>query len=109
MTRDERRALRLLASEAHGVTEAPMLAHGFRREMLAGLVLAGACRARGRRLGWPSKPPFLGPSVGAFAPYAPPHLQMGPVAPVAWKKLGFLAVRHVTPLVRALPAAVHLI
>ena len=41
MTRDERRALRLLASEAHGVTEALMLAHGFRREMLAGLVLAG--------------------------------------------------------------------
>jgi hypothetical protein len=41
MTRDERRALRLLAGDAHGVSEALMLAHGFRREMLAGLVLAG--------------------------------------------------------------------
>jgi len=41
MTRDERRALRLLAGDAHGATEALMLVHGFRRETLAGLVLAG--------------------------------------------------------------------
>jgi hypothetical protein len=41
MTRDEHRALTLLASNQRGVTEALMLAHGFRREMLAGLVLAG--------------------------------------------------------------------
>jgi hypothetical protein len=31
----------LLALDPHGATEAFMLAHGFRREMLAGLVLAG--------------------------------------------------------------------
>jgi hypothetical protein len=40
MTRDHR-ALGLLASDQRGLTEALMLAHGFRREMLAGLVLAG--------------------------------------------------------------------
>ena len=34
-------ALALLASDEHGETEALMLALGFRREMLAGLVLAG--------------------------------------------------------------------
>jgi hypothetical protein len=41
LTADQRRALQLLASDAHDATEALMLAHGFRREMLAGLVLAG--------------------------------------------------------------------
>jgi hypothetical protein len=41
MTRDEHRALMLLASNQRGVTEALMVAHGFRREMLARLVLAG--------------------------------------------------------------------
>jgi hypothetical protein len=41
MTADERRVLELLAHDQHGATEAAMLAHGFRREMLAGLVLAG--------------------------------------------------------------------
>jgi hypothetical protein len=30
-----------LARNTHGATEATMLAHGFRREMLAGQVLAG--------------------------------------------------------------------
>jgi hypothetical protein len=44
LTADQRRAPRLLAQEAHGVTEALMLAHGFRRAMLAGLVLAGLAR-----------------------------------------------------------------
>ena len=38
---DQRCALALLASDEHGETEALMLALGFRREMLAGLVLAG--------------------------------------------------------------------
>jgi hypothetical protein len=33
--------LELLASDPRGVTEALMLAHGFRRKMLAELVLAG--------------------------------------------------------------------
>jgi hypothetical protein len=41
LTADQRRALQLLANDPHGVTEALMLAHGFRGEMLAGLVLAG--------------------------------------------------------------------
>ena len=41
LTADQRRALRVLADAGrNGVTEALMLAHGFRREMLAGLVLA---------------------------------------------------------------------
>jgi len=129
MTRDERRALRLLASEAHGVTEAPMLAHGFRREMLAGLVLAGLVTvvqrrrepaARGLRSiatrlqmtgvprSWPTagvavEAPLLGTLGRGFCSIRAPTLQMGPVAPMAWKKFGFLTVRHVTPLVRAAP------
>jgi hypothetical protein len=41
VTADQRRALALLTSDEHGATEALMLAHGFHREMLAGLVLAG--------------------------------------------------------------------
>jgi hypothetical protein len=41
LTADQRRALLLLASDERGATEALMLAHGFHREMLAGLVLAG--------------------------------------------------------------------
>jgi hypothetical protein len=41
VTADQRRALALLATDEHGATEALMLAHGFHREMLAGLVLAG--------------------------------------------------------------------
>jgi hypothetical protein len=41
LTADQRRALRVLAdARGNGVAEALMLAHGFRREMLAGLVLA---------------------------------------------------------------------
>jgi hypothetical protein len=41
LTADQRRALRILADAGqNGATEAVMLAHGFRREMLAGLVLA---------------------------------------------------------------------
>jgi len=41
LSADQRRALRVLADAGrNGVTEALMLAHGFRREMLAGLVLA---------------------------------------------------------------------
>jgi hypothetical protein len=42
MTAEQRRALTLLASlDRGGFTEALMLAQGFRREMLAGLVLGG--------------------------------------------------------------------
>jgi len=41
LTAEQRRALKILAdAEQNGATEAIMLAHGFRREMLAGLVLA---------------------------------------------------------------------
>ena len=42
MTRDQRRALRLLANVPHGVAETLMLAHGFTRELISGLVLFGA-------------------------------------------------------------------
>jgi hypothetical protein len=38
---EQRRALTLLARIAGGATEATLFAHGFCREMLAGLVLAG--------------------------------------------------------------------
>ena len=41
LSANQRRALRSLVGAPHGVTEALMLAHGFRREMLAGLVQAG--------------------------------------------------------------------
>jgi hypothetical protein len=41
LTAEQQRALVLLARNTHGATEALMLAHGFRREMLAGLVPAG--------------------------------------------------------------------
>jgi hypothetical protein len=41
LTAEQRRALQILADTGqNGATEALMLAHGFRREMLAGLVLA---------------------------------------------------------------------
>ena len=38
---DQRRALRLLADGPHGCTEAIMLAHGFKAELLAPLVRDG--------------------------------------------------------------------
>jgi hypothetical protein len=41
LTAEQRRALALLASDERGAAEALMTAHGFRREMLAELVLAG--------------------------------------------------------------------
>lgn len=41
LTADQHRALRLLAGNPRGVTEAMMLAHGFRSQMLARLVLKG--------------------------------------------------------------------
>jgi hypothetical protein len=41
MTRNQRRALRRLAHVPRGVAETLMPAHGFTRELMAGLVLAG--------------------------------------------------------------------
>ena len=42
LTAEQHRALEILADAGiNGVTEATMLAHGFWRDMLAGLVLAG--------------------------------------------------------------------
>jgi hypothetical protein len=41
MTRDQRRALRRLADVPRGIAQTLMLAHGFRRELIAGLALAG--------------------------------------------------------------------
>lgn len=41
LTAEQRRALMLLARNTHGATEALMLAHGFSRETLARLVVAG--------------------------------------------------------------------
>ena len=43
---DRRRALRLLADAPEGVTEALMLAHGFRVELLADLCIAGLAIAK---------------------------------------------------------------
>ena len=43
---DRRRALRLLADAPEGVTEALMLAHGFRVELLVDLCLAGLATAK---------------------------------------------------------------
>jgi hypothetical protein len=45
---EQRRALRLLASSPFGASEAIMVAHGFTRRMLAGLVRAGLATARGK-------------------------------------------------------------
>jgi hypothetical protein len=45
MSRDKRRALRLLAAAPNGATEAIMLAHGFTVEMLGRLVLDGHATA----------------------------------------------------------------
>jgi hypothetical protein len=41
LSAEQRRALKLLARIPGGATEATLFAHGFWREMLAGLVLAG--------------------------------------------------------------------
>jgi hypothetical protein len=41
MTRDQRRALRRLARVPRGIAKTLMLAHGFSRELIATLVLAG--------------------------------------------------------------------
>jgi hypothetical protein len=41
LSAEQRRALKLLARIPGGATEATLFAHGFGREMLAGLVLAG--------------------------------------------------------------------
>jgi hypothetical protein len=43
---DRRRALRLLAGTPEGVTEALMLAHGFRVELLVHLCIAGPAIAK---------------------------------------------------------------
>jgi hypothetical protein len=43
---DRRRALRLLADAPEGVTEALMLAHGFRVELLVDLCIAGLATAK---------------------------------------------------------------
>jgi len=46
---DRRRALRLLADAPEGVTEALMLAHGFRVELLVDLCIAGLATATPER------------------------------------------------------------
>ena len=46
---DRRRALRLLAGAPEGVTEALMLAHGFRVELLVDLCIAGLATAKPHR------------------------------------------------------------
>ena len=45
ITAEQRRALRLLAGSPHGCTEAIMLAHGFKTELLAVLVRDGLAAA----------------------------------------------------------------
>jgi hypothetical protein len=44
LTLHQRRALRRLADVPHGITEPLMLAHGFSRELISGLVLFGLAR-----------------------------------------------------------------
>jgi hypothetical protein len=44
MTLHQRRALRQLADVPHGIAESLMLAHGFSRELISGLVLFGLAR-----------------------------------------------------------------
>jgi hypothetical protein len=44
MTPDQRRALRRLAGVPRGIAESLMLAHGFSRELISGLVLFGLAR-----------------------------------------------------------------
>jgi hypothetical protein len=51
MSRDQRRALRLLAGSPLGVTEAIMLAHGFTNAMLDALVRDGLATAEQRKCG----------------------------------------------------------
>jgi hypothetical protein len=46
VTREERRALALLANDPNGVTEAMLVAHGLAVSMLAGLVVDGLVIAR---------------------------------------------------------------
>jgi hypothetical protein len=50
VSRDQRRALRLLADAPNGVTEAIMLAHGFTVEILDLLVLNGLATAERRAM-----------------------------------------------------------
>jgi len=50
MSRDQRRALRLLAGSPLGVTEAIMLAHGFTNAMLDALVRDGLATAEQRKM-----------------------------------------------------------
>jgi hypothetical protein len=45
---EQRRALQLLASSPFGVTEAIMLAHGFKRQMIGNLSGAGLATARSK-------------------------------------------------------------
>ncbi len=45
---EQRRALQLLASSPFGATEAIMLAHGFKRQMIASLSFAGLATSRGK-------------------------------------------------------------
>jgi hypothetical protein len=53
---DQRRALELLAASPNGCTELLFLAHGFTRNLLADLILAGFVSAETERVmaeGWP--------------------------------------------------------
>jgi hypothetical protein len=66
LTAEQRRALALLARNTHGATEALMLAHGFRREMLAGLVPAGLATVVTETMGaGRTQPPHGRRAVGA--------------------------------------------
>jgi hypothetical protein len=47
---DRRRALALLAGSPDGCTEAVMLAHGFKLDLLADLITAGLARAKAERM-----------------------------------------------------------
>jgi hypothetical protein len=53
LSAEQQRALKLLAKIPGGATEATLFAHGFWREMLAGLVLAGLATVTYIRAGGP--------------------------------------------------------
>src|SRR5262249_61296809 len=76
---DRRRALGVLAGAPEGVTEALMLAHGFRVELLVDLCLAGLATARPEHIragGLSGSAGFAGPRILAcWVGGAPPRFE----------------------------------
>ncbi len=60
LTAEQRRALQLLARSARGTTEAIILAHGFSRRTLSGLIRAGLAKAQRETIKAGSQPVEVG-------------------------------------------------